>query len=161
MASLPGSLGHWRREVPREPGMPRRRTLPVLLVTVLMLAPLAACGGSTGGIEEASDYLYSCLLQVTNATSSRIASFEWILVERRGDGDVLWGALGRNPSELWDPGLELSITLGPNYADLDDPSRLEWEVTFVDDANVHYGPWTVPLAECGSTSITVTPADAN
>ncbi len=140
--------------------MSRRRTLTVLLLAVLLLAPVVGCGGSTGGIEEASDYLFSCPLQAVNGTTKRLVQFEWVLVERRGDGDVVWGALGRTPSELWDPGLELTIVLGPNYADVVDPSKLEWEVVFVDSENVRYGPYNVPLADCGSTTITVLPGDA-
>ena len=31
----------------------------------------------------------------------------------------------------------------------------------MDDTDTTYGPWTVPLADCGETSFIVTPADAN
>ena len=141
--------------------MPRRRTSTALLLAALLLVPLTACGGGNTTAEDAADYLYSCPLQVTNGTAKQLMSFQWILVERRDAGDVLWGSLGRNPNEVWSPGLELTVVLGPNYAEPFDPSRLEWEVTFTDSEDVDYGPWTVPLTECGSTDITVTPADAN
>ena len=141
--------------------MPRRRTSTALLLAALLLIPLTACGGGSTTAEDASDYLYSCPLQVTNGTANQLMSSQWILVERRDAGDILWGSLGRNSSQVWSPGLELTVVLGPSYADVYDPSRLEWEVIFTDSTDVTYGPWTVPLAECGSTDITVTPADAN
>ena len=141
--------------------MPRRRTSPALLIVALLLLPVTACGGGTDSAEEAADYLYSCPLQVTNGTARNLVSFQWNLIERRNAGDVVWGSLGRNPSVVWSPGLELAIVLGPSYADVFDPSRLEWEVIFTDSENVQYGPWIVPLTECGSTDITVTPADAS
>ena len=141
--------------------MPRRRISIALLLAALLLAPVAACGGNTGGVEEASDYLYSCPLQVVNDTSRMIVGFEWVLIEKASGGDKVWSALGRNPSETFDPGKELTIILGPDYADVTDPSRLEWRVAFLDDTDTGYGPWTVPLAACGDTLITVTPADAN
>ena len=141
--------------------MPRRRTLTALVLATLVLLPVAACGGGTGGVEEASDYLFSCPLQVTNGTARELVAFQWILVERLGSGDVVWGTLARNPSAIWSPGLQQDVILGPNYADVSDPSNLEWEVVFVDDTDTTYGPWTIPLADCGGTSFVVTPADAN
>lgn len=141
--------------------MPRRRIRTVLCLAGLLLAPIAACGGGTGGVEEASDYLYSCPLQVINDTSARITGFEWLLVENRSDGDVLWDAQGRIPSEIIDPGMEVTVALGPSYADVTDPSRLEWRVTLTDESDTRYGPWILPLADCGTEAITVTPADAS
>ena len=138
----------------------RTRASAVLSLTAVLLLLLAGCGGLGGSTDDAADFLYSCPLQVTNGTAKRIASFQWILVERRSSGDVLLGALGREPSTLFDPGLELTVVLGPEFAEVFDPSRLEWEVTFVDVEDVRYGPWTVPVSECGATDITVAPGDA-
>lgn len=141
--------------------MPRRWTPAALLLATLLLVPVAACGGGTGGVEEASDYLYSCPIQVVNGTGRTITGFEWVLIERAPAGDVVWSALGRNPSESFDAGKELTLVMGPDYADVTDPSLLEWRVSFIDDVDTGYGPWTVALADCGATTITVTPADAN
>ena len=141
--------------------MPRRRISTALFLAALLLVPLAACGGSFGGDDGATDDLYACTLEVTNATTKTLVVYEWLLIEGQGGGDVLWASSSRSPNEIWGPGLELTVFLGPSFADVVDPSRLEWEVTFVDSEDVEYGPWTVPLADCGSTDITVTPADAS